>query len=260
VHAGGSDSGGSSARAAANRCRRQWADLPIAPVQSAGTDNAIYRLGDDMAVRLPRIPRGNGADGEGAPVAAETGPAPAARHSPPHSRKGHPPRATPGIGPSTGGSKARPRPSTGSPTPRQAATDLARFVAALAADRSHGRAQRFRGVPLAMRDDPTRDAIAALHSTLNTGTVTAAWKAAVQAPAIPRSSTPTRRAWASRMTPQQRAGSRPGSGGHVDELRAELAQPAARICVVGLRVRSGFAQPVEVLAGHAVEVGVGDQK
>ena len=32
-----------------------WADLPIEPVQSSGTDNAIYRLGDDMAVRLPRI-------------------------------------------------------------------------------------------------------------------------------------------------------------------------------------------------------------
>jgi len=33
----------------------QWADLPVTPVRSAGTDNAIYRLGDDMAVRLPRI-------------------------------------------------------------------------------------------------------------------------------------------------------------------------------------------------------------
>lgn len=33
----------------------QWAGLPIAPFQSAGTDNAIYRLGADMAVRLPRI-------------------------------------------------------------------------------------------------------------------------------------------------------------------------------------------------------------
>src|SRR5688500_18661206 len=32
-----------------------WANLPIEPVRSAGTDNAIYRLGDDMAVRLPRI-------------------------------------------------------------------------------------------------------------------------------------------------------------------------------------------------------------
>jgi aminoglycoside phosphotransferase (APT) family kinase protein len=34
----------------------QWARLPIAKVASDGTDNAIYRLGDDMAVRLPRIP------------------------------------------------------------------------------------------------------------------------------------------------------------------------------------------------------------
>lgn len=33
----------------------QWADLPIERVASAGTDNAMYRLGDDLAVRLPRI-------------------------------------------------------------------------------------------------------------------------------------------------------------------------------------------------------------
>ena len=33
----------------------QWADLPIERVWSAGTDNAMYRLGDDLAVRLPRI-------------------------------------------------------------------------------------------------------------------------------------------------------------------------------------------------------------
>src|SRR5260370_30266850 len=33
----------------------QWAELPIERVASAGTDNAIYRLGDDLALRLPRI-------------------------------------------------------------------------------------------------------------------------------------------------------------------------------------------------------------
>ena len=38
----------------------QWADLAIEPVPSAGTDNALYRLGDDMAVRLPRIERARG--------------------------------------------------------------------------------------------------------------------------------------------------------------------------------------------------------
>ncbi|MEU8382983.1 phosphotransferase, partial [Streptosporangium sp. NPDC048865] len=32
----------------------RWADLPVEPFDSSGTDNAIYRLGDDMAVRLPR--------------------------------------------------------------------------------------------------------------------------------------------------------------------------------------------------------------
>src|SRR5208337_1294297 len=33
------------------------ANLPVERVLSGGTDNAIYRLGDDMAVRLPRIER-----------------------------------------------------------------------------------------------------------------------------------------------------------------------------------------------------------
>lgn len=33
----------------------QWADLPIQAVPSAGTDNALYRLGDDLAVRMSRI-------------------------------------------------------------------------------------------------------------------------------------------------------------------------------------------------------------
>ncbi len=33
----------------------QWADLPLMPVPSAGTDNALFRLGTGMVVRLPRI-------------------------------------------------------------------------------------------------------------------------------------------------------------------------------------------------------------
>jgi aminoglycoside phosphotransferase (APT) family kinase protein len=35
----------------------QWADLPVAPVARSGVDNATYRLGEDMSVRLPRFPR-----------------------------------------------------------------------------------------------------------------------------------------------------------------------------------------------------------
>jgi aminoglycoside phosphotransferase (APT) family kinase protein len=33
----------------------QWAALPVIPVPSYGTDHAIYRIGDDLCARLPRI-------------------------------------------------------------------------------------------------------------------------------------------------------------------------------------------------------------
>ena len=33
----------------------KWADLPISRVSSYGTDHDIYRLGDALVVRLPRI-------------------------------------------------------------------------------------------------------------------------------------------------------------------------------------------------------------
>ncbi|HFL2713403.1 TPA: aminoglycoside phosphotransferase family protein [Legionella pneumophila] len=33
----------------------QWADLPISPIKSSGTDNALFRLGTEYVVRLPRI-------------------------------------------------------------------------------------------------------------------------------------------------------------------------------------------------------------
>jgi len=31
----------------------QWADLPVRPVELDGWDNATFRLGEDMSVRLP---------------------------------------------------------------------------------------------------------------------------------------------------------------------------------------------------------------
>jgi aminoglycoside phosphotransferase (APT) family kinase protein len=84
----------------------QWADLPIVPVYSAGTDNALYRVGSDIVVRLPRIEGATGqVDKEQqwlprlAPYLPLAIPVPLA--------KGAQGRATPGLGPSTGGSKAR---------------------------------------------------------------------------------------------------------------------------------------------------------
>lgn len=35
----------------------QWADRPVAPVPRSGVDNATFRLGDDMLVRMPRFDR-----------------------------------------------------------------------------------------------------------------------------------------------------------------------------------------------------------
>jgi aminoglycoside phosphotransferase (APT) family kinase protein len=33
----------------------QWAELPIRQVESAGTDNTLFRLGSDLVIRMPRI-------------------------------------------------------------------------------------------------------------------------------------------------------------------------------------------------------------
>ena len=65
---------------------------------------------------------------------------------------------------------------------------MGQFVAALqridpAGGPAPGAPNSSRGVPLAMRDPPTRAAIATLHSTLDAGAVTAAWEAALGAPA-----------------------------------------------------------------------------
>ncbi|MFD0742460.1 aminoglycoside phosphotransferase family protein [Phytohabitans flavus] len=35
----------------------QWADLPVHEIPTVGTDHLIYRLGDELVVRLPALPR-----------------------------------------------------------------------------------------------------------------------------------------------------------------------------------------------------------
>src|SRR5207247_2498860 len=72
--------------------------------------------------------------------------------------------------------------------PRQAATDLAQFIAALqridaTGGPPPGTHNSARGVPLAMRDTRTREAIVSLRGTLDADAMTAVWDAAVEAPA-----------------------------------------------------------------------------
>lgn len=162
----------------------QWAGLPIGPVRSAGTDHAIYRLGEDMSVRLPLrpsaasqvekeqlwLPRlaphlpcpisrplGLGAPGQGYPFAWSVC------------------AWLPGDNPKDG-------------DPAGWTEDLARFVIALhAIDPAGGPppgGHNFgRGVPLAQRDDYTRDAISKCQGLIDIEAATAAWAADLEATA-----------------------------------------------------------------------------
>lgn len=62
----------------------QWADLPIERVSSTGTDNAMYRLGDDMVGAPAPAPVVGRTRRQGAPVVGHAGAAPAVGHPRPH--------------------------------------------------------------------------------------------------------------------------------------------------------------------------------
>ncbi len=164
-----------------------WADLPIQPVASAGTDNAIYRLGDELAVRLPRIHwavEQVEKEQRWLPVLAPrlplAIPVPLAMGSPGEGYAWHW-----SVYPWLAGENATVE-RIGDE--RQAARDLAGFVAALrridaTGGPPPGTHNSGRGVPLARRDPATRAALAALQGALDIGAAGAAWDTALAAPA-----------------------------------------------------------------------------
>ena len=160
-----------------------WADLPIAPVPPSGMDNALYRLGDDLVVRLPRVHWA-------ASLAAK-------EHRWLPKLAPHLPLAVPV--PLTLGEPGEGYPwqwtvcrwlegenATAVPIddPREAAARVARFLIALhRIDATGGPpAGHGRGVPLAARDASTRAAITALHGRVDTGAAIVTWEAALRAP------------------------------------------------------------------------------
>jgi len=157
----------------------QWTDLAIKPVHSAGTDNALFRLGDDMAVRLPRIHWAAGVDKEHewlpklAPFLPLAIPVPLA--------KGHPGEGYPWQWSVYRWLEGENATIEHIVDLSQAATDLAHFMIALQQIEPTAGPPARRGVPLARRDQPTREAIAALRGTLDADTVTAAWESALTA-------------------------------------------------------------------------------
>jgi aminoglycoside phosphotransferase (APT) family kinase protein len=163
-----------------------WADLPIEPVPSPGTDNALHRLGDDMVVRLPRRERAVATlENERrwlprlAPLLPLAVPVPLAEGVP---SEDYP--WTWSVYRWLGGENATVERITDE---TRLATGLAQFVAALqqidpTGGPPPGKHNFGRGEPLAMRDESTRAAIAALGDTIDGGAVTATWEAALRAP------------------------------------------------------------------------------
>lgn len=159
----------------------QWADLDVEPVDSSGTDNAIYRLGDDLAVRLPRrysptaqVER----DMRWLPTLAPLLPVPI----PVPLAKGEP-----GEGYPMPWSVVRwlegEHPVPGRLTdPSLLAKDLAEFVAAFRSIDLPDGPPAYRGGPLAEQDAATRRAIEQLEGVIDTDAVTAAWEEALRAP------------------------------------------------------------------------------
>lgn len=167
----------------------QWADLSLTPIPSAGTDNALYGLGNDMVVRLPRI--------DWAVGQAEK-------------ERRWLPRLAPFLPLAIPVQLAMGEPGDGYPwpwsiyqwlpgesatlerlaDPRQAAVQLAQFITALQqVDTTGGppaAEHNLRGAPLALRDRLTREAIAALVGIIDTKAATAVWEAALETPAWER--------------------------------------------------------------------------
>ena len=163
-----------------------WTQLGLKRMPSTGTDNAIFRLGPDLAVRLPRRPAADGQAEKDAlwlprlaphlPVAI---PLPVAL--------GEPSEAfawrwsvcpwLPGAPPAIGAIA----------DPVGLAKDLAGFIRALrvidpAGGPPPGRHNFGRGVPLVQRDQRTREAIGQLRGIIDTGAASAAWETALAAP------------------------------------------------------------------------------
>jgi aminoglycoside phosphotransferase (APT) family kinase protein len=156
----------------------QWSELPLERVASSGTDNALYRLGGDMVVRLPRRLSGSASiDHEYEwtrqlrpylPVAV---PRPVAKGAPDDD---YPARWAvyawlPG---------ANPVPGHGS---EELAQDLARVLRAFAAIDVTGPPTR-RGAPLATQDAAARGALEQLGGMIDVDAAAAAWDAALAAP------------------------------------------------------------------------------
>lgn len=160
----------------------QWADLPIEPVESAGTRHDIYRLGRELMVRLPRLEDAAGqAEKElrWLPVIAAEVPVPI----PVPLALGEPAEGFPwpwSVYKWLSGQSADAMPLVDQ---RQLASRLAQFLTALHGVETTGGPESERGISLAERDSITHDAIAALRGVIDTDQASSIWAASLAVPA-----------------------------------------------------------------------------
>jgi aminoglycoside phosphotransferase (APT) family kinase protein len=159
----------------------QLAGLPVTPFRSTGTVNAIYRLGDQLYARLPRVARyARDLETESrwlpglAPVLPLRIPEPVAQGQP---GDGYPWRWA-----IYGWIDGQPYADQLVDDERQAARDLARFVTGLRLADTAG-APRAGRRPLRELDSATRAAIESAGDEVDRDAVIAAWELALEAPA-----------------------------------------------------------------------------
>ena len=161
----------------------QWADLPIERIETTGTVNALYRLGDDLVVRLPRTDWSEGAIDRqlrwlphiASQLPVEV-PLPLAKGSP---GEGFPKHW--GVYPWLEGEN----PVEGQvDRPDQLAHELVRFLRALHAIDLPGGPTARRGT-LPGWDESVRAALEDLDGVVDTEAATVAWESALDTPVWP---------------------------------------------------------------------------
>ncbi|HEV7694435.1 MAG TPA: aminoglycoside phosphotransferase family protein [Hyphomonadaceae bacterium] len=164
----------------------QWKDLPLVRVPAGGTDNAVFRLGADMAVRLPRRPSA------AEQVEKEQRFLPGLQRSLPLAIPAPIAAGRPGEGYPWSWSICgwiEGEAAFAAPFDEiAAARDLAPFIGALhridaAGGPAPGPHNFFRGVPLAQRDRSTRAAIVKLVDMFEADELTVTWEQALHTPA-----------------------------------------------------------------------------
>jgi len=159
----------------------RWSDLPIERIATSGTDNAIYRLGTEMVVRLPLIHWAVGQVEKEhtwlpklAPLLPLELPEPLEMGEP---AEGYPWHWS--VYRWIDGETALPARIA---DPVQTALDLAGFINALHSVDVPDAPISQRGVPIATKDAEIRPAIAAMAHEFDAVALTAAWDEAISAP------------------------------------------------------------------------------